>query len=48
MDRTGNDASNNSSVVACVFVSAVASLPSRCLATIGNTHTDIETEEMDL
>jgi hypothetical protein len=30
-----NDASNNSSVVACVFVTAVRFLPSRCLATIG-------------
>jgi hypothetical protein len=29
-----NDASNNSSVVACVFVIAVTFLPSRCLATI--------------
>jgi hypothetical protein len=30
-----NDASNNSSTVACVFVIAVTFLPSRCLATIG-------------
>jgi hypothetical protein len=30
-----NDASNNSSIVACVFVTAVTFLPSRCLATIG-------------
>jgi hypothetical protein len=29
-----NDASNNSSIVACVFVIAVTFLPSRCLATI--------------
>jgi hypothetical protein len=29
-----NDASNNSSIVACVFVTAVTFLPSRCLATI--------------
>jgi hypothetical protein len=28
-----NDASNNSSIVACVFVTAVTFLPSRCLAT---------------
>jgi hypothetical protein len=37
-----NDASNNSSVVACVLVTAVTFLPSRCLATTGgihNTHT---------
>jgi hypothetical protein len=31
----GNDASKNSSIVACVFVAAVTFLPSRCLATIG-------------
>jgi hypothetical protein len=30
-----NDASSNSSVVACVFVTAVTFLPGRCLATIG-------------
>jgi hypothetical protein len=30
-----NDASNNSSIVACVFVTAVKFLPSRCLAKIG-------------
>jgi hypothetical protein len=30
-----NNASNNSSIVACVFVTAVTFLPSRCLATIG-------------
>jgi hypothetical protein len=29
------DASNNSSIVACVFVTAVTFIPSRCLATIG-------------
>jgi hypothetical protein len=29
-----NDESNNSSIVACVFVTAVTFLPSRCLATI--------------
>jgi hypothetical protein len=30
-----NDASNNSYIVACLFVTAVTFLPSRCLATIG-------------
>jgi hypothetical protein len=38
-----NDASNNTSIFACVFVTAVTFLPSRCLATIGNytyRHTD--------
>jgi hypothetical protein len=33
-----NDATNNSSTVACVFVTAVTFLPSRCLATIGGIH----------
>jgi hypothetical protein len=28
--------------VACVFVTAVTFLPSRCLATIGDTHTDTD------
>jgi hypothetical protein len=35
MDRIENDASNNSSIVSCVFVVAVIFLPSRFLATIG-------------
>jgi hypothetical protein len=34
-DHIGNEASNNSSIVACLFVTAVMFLPSRCLATIG-------------
>jgi hypothetical protein len=33
-DRIDNDAFNNSSAVACVFVAAVTFLPNRCLATI--------------
>jgi hypothetical protein len=33
-DHIENDASNNSSVVACVFVTAATFPPSRCLATI--------------
>jgi hypothetical protein len=32
--HTENEASNNSSIVVCVFVTAVTFLPSRCLATI--------------
>jgi uncharacterized membrane protein YozB (DUF420 family) len=32
MDRIENNTSNNSSIVACVFVAAVTFLPSRCLA----------------
>jgi hypothetical protein len=38
-----NDASNNSSIVACVFVTAITFVPSRCLATIARytyRHTD--------
>jgi hypothetical protein len=38
-----NDASNNSSIVACVFVTAVKFLPSRCLATIWG-YTDTHTQ----
>jgi hypothetical protein len=34
-DRIENDVSNNYSIVACVFVTAVTFLLSRCLATIG-------------
>jgi hypothetical protein len=33
-DHIDNDASNNSSIVACVFVVMGTFLPSRCLATI--------------
>jgi hypothetical protein len=32
-----NDASNNYSVIACVFLTAVTFLPSHCLATIGGS-----------
>jgi hypothetical protein len=32
------DTRNNSSIVACVFVAAGTSLPSRCLATKGGIH----------
>jgi hypothetical protein len=35
-----NNASNNSSIVACVFVTAVTSLPSRCLAKLGGFFTE--------
>jgi hypothetical protein len=35
MGHIENDSSNNSCIVACVFVTAVTFLPSRCLATIG-------------
>jgi hypothetical protein len=34
MDRTDNDASNNSSIVKCAFVAAVIFAPSRCLERI--------------
>jgi hypothetical protein len=33
-----NDTSNSSSIVACVFVTTVTFLPSRCLATIRGIH----------
>jgi hypothetical protein len=35
MGHIENEASNNTSIVACVFVTAVKFLPSRCLATAG-------------
>jgi hypothetical protein len=39
-----NDASNNSSIAACVFITSVKFLPSGCLATIGGyTHTHAAT-----
>jgi hypothetical protein len=37
MDSTENDASNNSSIVASVFVAVGTWLRSRCLAEIGDT-----------
>jgi hypothetical protein len=37
-DRKENNASNNSSIVACVFAAAVAFLRSRFLATMGDIH----------
>jgi hypothetical protein len=43
MDRIENDASNDSSIVARVFVAAVTFLPRGCLATVGGykyRHTD--------
>jgi hypothetical protein len=42
-----NDASNNSFIIACIFVTAVKFPPSRCLATIGeytDTHAHTHTE----
>jgi hypothetical protein len=47
-DGIENDASNNSSIVACVFVAAVTFIPSRCLETIRDTHIDTETDGRDL
>jgi hypothetical protein len=41
IDHIDNDASDNSSIVACVFVAAVTFLPSRCLANRGG-HTDTD------
>jgi hypothetical protein len=37
-----NAASNNSSIVTCVFVTAVTFLSNHCLATIRDTHTDTQ------
>jgi hypothetical protein len=48
-DHVENDASNNSSIVAYVFVAAVTFPPSRCLATIGGyTCTHIHRQQPDL
>jgi hypothetical protein len=42
MGHIENDGSNNSSIIACVFVIAVTFLPSRCLAMIGGyTHSNV-------
>jgi hypothetical protein len=38
-----NDVSNNSSIVACVFVTAVTFVRSGCLTTIGGIHTHTQT-----
>jgi hypothetical protein len=38
MDSIENDASNNSCIVACVFVASVTFLPSRSLATKGGVY----------
>jgi hypothetical protein len=43
MDRIENDASNNSSTAACVFVASVTFIPSCCLATIGEIHIETHT-----
>jgi hypothetical protein len=43
MDRIENDTSNNSSIIACIFVAAVTFISSRFLAKIGRytyRHTD--------
>jgi hypothetical protein len=40
MDRIENDTCSNSSSVSCVFIAAITFLPSRCVATIGDTQTD--------
>jgi hypothetical protein len=40
MGHIENDVSNNSSNVACVFVTAVTILPSSCVATIGGFFTE--------
>jgi hypothetical protein len=50
-DHTENDASDNSSIVACVFIATGTCLPSRCLVTMkGYTyrhrHTGLTTDEI--
>jgi hypothetical protein len=47
-NRIENNASNNSSIVVCVFVAAVTFLSSRCLVTIRDTHTGTQIDERDL
>jgi hypothetical protein len=46
--RIENDASNNSSIVACVFVAAVTFLPSHCLNDWGYIYRHLDPEERDL
>jgi hypothetical protein len=43
-----NDESNNYSIIASVFVAALTFLLSRCLVTIGDTHTDTLIDEKKL
>jgi hypothetical protein len=43
-----NDASNSSYTVAYVFVVAATFLPSRFLATVGDTRTDTETDAAEM
>jgi hypothetical protein len=40
--RSENDMCLNFSVVACVFLNATTLIASRCLVTIGDTHTDAD------
>jgi hypothetical protein len=46
-DHIQNNSSNKSYIV-CVFVATVIFLPSRCLAMVGDTHTDTKTDGRDL
>jgi hypothetical protein len=48
MGRIENDAFNISSVGAYIFVVAVTFLPSLCIATMGDTHIDTQTDGRDL
>jgi hypothetical protein len=48
MVRIKNDASNSSSIVACVFVAVVMFLLNRFLAAIRGIHIDTQTDERDL
>jgi hypothetical protein len=44
MDPIENDTSNNSFIVACVFIAKITFLRDRCLATVGGLH--IETHRL--
>jgi hypothetical protein len=46
--RIENDVSNNSYIAACVFITAVKFLPSRCLATIRGIHIQTQTDGGDI
>jgi hypothetical protein len=47
-NRIESNTSNNVFIVACVFVVVVTLLPNRCLTTIGDSHTNTETNGRDL
>jgi hypothetical protein len=48
MNGIENDASNNKYIVKCVFLVMVKFLSCCCLATIGDTHSNTQTDGRDL